>query len=63
MSKPKLKPCPWCGETPFLGGYFGVVEVQCVNDECGVLPAVGHENEADAIRIWNTRKRAKKAKP
>lgn len=58
----KLKPCPFCGNTPTLilsGGYYQVV---CTYEDCpGHLK--GSLNQRDVIAAWNTRLKPKKVEP
>lgn len=59
----KLKPCPFCGEEPYLqfresDKTLLDVEfyVECANPYCGVEPVTsGFETEEDAIAAWNRR--------
>jgi len=56
----ELKPCPYCGETPKRPeDFFGtdgenLWGVSCENVNCHVDIGVWHEDEDEAIRMWNT---------
>lgn len=54
----KLKPCPWCGETPTVTGpdADGEYCVGCCNPECNANPVVYGDTPAEVIAAWNTRK-------
>lgn len=55
----KLKPCPYCGEKPKRpDDFFGadgenLWSVSCENVHCHVDIGVWHEDEDEAIRMWN----------
>lgn len=60
MTQPKLKPCPFCGETPLLYLHMGYYRVECQNKECpSRLTASANKN--DIVNAWNTRLKPKKA--
>lgn len=55
----ELKPCPYCGETPKRPrDFFGtdgenLWGVSCENVNCHVDIGVWHEDESEAIHMWN----------
>ena len=55
----ELKPCPYCGETPKRPeAFFGpdgenLWGVSCENVNCHVDIGVWHEDEDEAICMWN----------
>ena len=60
----KLKPCPWCGETPRLVGGHGCWQVKCglgLNERCPclLLEMRCSPTRKLAIAKWNTRKEVK----
>ena len=59
MDSNELKPCPFCGWQPEEVNCFedGKWELYCKNEDCFILPGTYSVNsEAEAIRMWNTRK-------
>jgi hypothetical protein len=64
MSKPKLKPCPFCGIKPMVEAFggapysFGPItyRVHCFNSGCPTQPWTKHyRRRADAVAAWNRR--------
>lgn len=57
MSKPTLKPCPFCGAEPREWWDNGSRGVECVNSACGVRPTAFVESriKAEAHAAWNRR--------
>ena len=62
MSEPELKPCPVCGNAPFVDVQSYKSEwpddwlVRCVNDDCPVyVSTCVKEDRRSAIKAWNTR--------
>ena len=60
MSKPKLKPCPFCGEVPKYQGARDGLETMiiCLSDSCPAILYTDAYTEKEAVERWN--KRAKK---
>lgn len=68
MSESKLKPCPFCGETPVMQcdhrwpddveDGVPAFEVICVNHKCPIYRADNtyYLTEQEAIKAWNSRK-------
>lgn len=59
MSKPKLKPCPWCGSEDKIKIVEGVCgfRVLCLNSDCLVQPETKFYNkQLGATNAWNRRK-------
>lgn len=50
--KPKLKPCPFCGEQPSSD----IIDIWCKNDNCKIHLRTVSPNKSKAIRAWNRRK-------
>lgn len=59
MDAKELKPCPFCGATPFLQRMDGIVGISCGHDSAcnktGLAIAFSPEKEASAIAAWNRR--------
>jgi hypothetical protein len=55
-TKPKLKPCPFCG----CRAEFYELYVHCLNKECQAEGPLG-ETTKEAIEKWNRRTHADKA--
>jgi hypothetical protein len=52
----ELKPCPFCGTTPFCGSDAHGWAVLCANSVCDPCPTTSyHDSEEKAIATWNTR--------
>lgn len=52
----KLKPCPFCGQTPDVFDVYGDCSVKCMNDNCSVRPkSSGYMSKSEAIKEWNKR--------
>lgn len=53
----KLKPCPFCGETPSVFRYNrGEIRIECANQLCSLqVKSYIRETEEAAIELWNTR--------
>lgn len=49
-----LKPCPFCGSSPIVGGKQ-VRYISCENESCVIAAARGYANAEDAIAAWNIR--------
>lgn len=54
MEQPKLKPCPFCGETPLLILHMGYYSVECKNMVCPSR-LTASINKNDIVDAWNTR--------
>ena len=57
--KNKLKPCPWCGETPQVlkPSFIDPPEygVACLNESCLVTPCTdGFDTAEEAAEAWNS---------
>lgn len=54
-----LKPCPFCGATPFLQRMDGIVGISCGKDSAcnktGLAMAFSPEKEETAVAAWNRR--------
>ena len=56
----ELKPCPWCGETPYLyqskrKGYC-YWKIFCCNNDCVIRPSTQYMEKNKLIDAWNRRK-------
>jgi Lar family restriction alleviation protein len=55
----ELKPCPFCGNVPYLHRGDGIVGISCGTDSAcnktGLCIAFAPEKEAFAIAAWNSR--------
>ena len=53
----KLKPCPFCGETPVDFGSKGEYRICCIETPCAINPSTtGYYSKQQAISAWNERK-------
>lgn len=59
MIQPKLKPCPFCGETPLLYLDKGYYKIGCQNMNCPSRLRASI-NKKDIVGAWNTRLKPKK---
>ncbi len=54
MTKPKLKPCPFCGsKAEAILVYANEWYVECTKCPCTMIG--GYYTEEEAIKSWNTR--------
>lgn len=53
----RLKPCPFCGENPYLYDEGdGCYSVTCQNFKCGTMPYTDIlKGKCNAIKAWNRR--------
>jgi hypothetical protein len=49
-----MKPCPFCGATPFMEKFSGLWNVRCRNRGC-ITPNTTWRRKVDAVLAWNTR--------
>lgn len=65
--KPKLKPCPWCGQVPKAVTRLcaDAFVVRCMNPYCRIQPRhyCHSSTETGALEDWNTRASDRKGKP
>ena len=51
-----LKPCPFCGETPSLVRWGNEWDVECISNDCLIVPETGlFKTKIEAIEAWNRR--------
>lgn len=61
MTKPELKPCPFCGGEVFIGTWESrgapmMYHIACFNDHCTIQPGTDyHKDKAVVIEDWNRR--------
>ena len=60
--KPKLKPCPFCGELPSGPLALGnrLFRVMCCNALCAAAPFVTRDSRRGATGQWNTRRQSRR---